>query len=254
MVRPGRGYIVADDINRGKVLYRDIYIDAPFPGAFYLLAGWFRLIGPSIWASRLPVIAAFTILVICVTRIASVVLPRAGALAIAVVIVCYRVWAFPHWQVYNYSPIAAASLTVAVVLLLAWIERPERAFLAIAGALAGIGILCKQDYGFGVTGALGLFLLVTPMLRGAAEGRARPTARRLRYVLPAVQFTLGLAIVVGPALGLLAWAGALGGLVAGSSCAARGATQFASPAPRAPSAAAAGPYPHHADPTFRRSC
>ena len=114
------GYIlaIADDINRGKVLYRDIYIDAPFPGAFYLLAGWFRLIGPSIWASRLLVVAAFTILVICVTRIASVLLPRAGALAVVVVLLCYRVWAFPHWQVYNYSPMAAAALTAAVTVVL----------------------------------------------------------------------------------------------------------------------------------------
>ena len=34
------GYIleIADEINRGKVLYRDVYVDAPFPGAFYLLA------------------------------------------------------------------------------------------------------------------------------------------------------------------------------------------------------------------------
>jgi hypothetical protein len=223
------GYIlaIADDINRGKVLYRDIYIDAPFPGAFYLLAGWFRLVGTSILASRPLVVAAFTILVICVTRIASVLLPRAGALAVAVVLVCYRVWAFPHWQVYNYSPIAAAILTLAVMLLLGWIQRPVRAFLVIAGVLAGVGILCKQDYGLGVTGALGLFLLVQPMLGAPAGGQARPQGRRLGNVLPALQFTVGVALVLGPALGLLAWAGALGGLVEQAIVVPlRGATQF----------------------------
>ena len=33
------GYLlaIADDVNRGKVLYRDVYVDAPFPGAFQLL-------------------------------------------------------------------------------------------------------------------------------------------------------------------------------------------------------------------------
>src|SRR5262245_20172429 len=221
------GYIlaIADDINRGKVLYRDIYIDAPFPGAFYLLAGWFRLLGPSIWASRLLVVAAFTILVVCVTRIASVLLPRAGALAVVVVLLCYRVWAFPHWQVYNYSPIAAAALTATVTLLLEWLQRPAGSFLVIAGALAGAGILCKQDYGLGVTGALGLFLLVQPALSWRRQGARGP---RISDALPALQFTLGLVLVLGPALGLLARAGALRDLVEQAIVVPlRGATQFA---------------------------
>jgi hypothetical protein len=44
------GYMLqlADAINRGKVLYRDVNVDAPFPGAFYLLAAWFRLAGTSV--------------------------------------------------------------------------------------------------------------------------------------------------------------------------------------------------------------
>src|SRR4029453_4184334 len=213
----------------------DIYIDAPFPGAFYLLAGWFRLLGPSIWASRLIVVAAFTVLVVCFTRIASVLLPRAGALAVAAVLVCYRVWAFPHWQVYNYSPMAAATLTAAVMLLFEWLARPARAFLVIAGALAGAGILCKQDYGLGVTGALGLFLLLQAALRGttgdeAGPPRQRPGARRpqIADALPAVHFTLGLVLVLGPALGALAWAGALRDLVQQAIVVPlRGAMQFA---------------------------
>src|SRR5262249_21708628 len=90
----------------------------------------------------------------------------------------------------------------------------------IAGALAGAGILCKQDYGLGVTGALGLFLLVQPALRGTAAdepgfGNRQPAAResRIAYVLPALQFTLGLMVALVPALAALAWAGALRDLV-----------------------------------------
>jgi hypothetical protein len=114
------------------------------------------------------------------------------------------------------------------MLLLGWIQRPVRTILVIAGALAGVGILCKQDYGLGVTGALGLFLLVQPMLRATAGGQARPQGCRVGYVLPALQFTLGVALVLGPALGLLAWVGALGGLVEQAIVVPlRGATQFA---------------------------
>src|SRR5262249_58996241 len=35
------GYLlaIADALNRGKLLYRDVYVDAPFPRAFYVPAG-----------------------------------------------------------------------------------------------------------------------------------------------------------------------------------------------------------------------
>src|SRR3990172_10103391 len=48
------GYVlaIADQINHGRVLYRDVWIDNPFPGAFELLAAWFRLTGPSVASSR----------------------------------------------------------------------------------------------------------------------------------------------------------------------------------------------------------
>ena len=40
------GYMLslAAEIRRGQMLYRDVYVDAPFPAAFYLLAvgGWLR--------------------------------------------------------------------------------------------------------------------------------------------------------------------------------------------------------------------
>src|SRR5262249_10334638 len=37
------GYLLtlAGEIARGKLLYRDVYVDNPLPGAFYLLAAWF---------------------------------------------------------------------------------------------------------------------------------------------------------------------------------------------------------------------
>ena len=48
------GYMLAlaDDIGRGQRLYRDIYVDAPWPAAFHVLARWFSLAGTSVWAER----------------------------------------------------------------------------------------------------------------------------------------------------------------------------------------------------------
>src|SRR2546425_10837319 len=49
------GYLLAlaEEIARGKLLYRDVYVDNPFPGAFYLVAAWLGAAGAAIWAPRL---------------------------------------------------------------------------------------------------------------------------------------------------------------------------------------------------------
>ncbi|HZP40575.1 MAG TPA: glycosyltransferase family 39 protein [Candidatus Binatia bacterium] len=201
------GYLLAlaDEINHGKVLYRDVYVDAPFPGAFYLLAGWFRLAGTSIAASRWLVAIAFAAFAGLVWAIARRVLPRAWALGVAVVVLAYRVWAFPHWHIVNYSPLAATALAGAVALLLAARDGARPATLAAAGALVGAGILCKQDYGLGVGAALGAALV------GAAVLERRP--RAAHPLRPALVFAAGTALVVLPVLGWFAAEGALPALV-----------------------------------------
>jgi hypothetical protein len=197
------GYVlaIADDINRGHVLYRDVYVDAPFPGAFYLLAAWFRLLGPSIRASRWLMVAAFALFAALVTRIGQELLPPAGVIALGAVVLAYRVWAFPHWHVYSYSTVAATALTAAVALVFAHLRSGTRRSVLAAGALAGAGILCKQDYGLAVSGAVGLFLLARPLLRRTHGRSAAPF------------FALGAALVLGPAAAALAGAGALRPLV-----------------------------------------
>src|SRR5207247_1226927 len=115
------GYLLelADEVNRGKLLYRDVYVDAPLPGAFYAMAAWFRVAGTSIW---------------------------------------------------------------------------------ISPPLAGAAILCKQDYGAGVGGALGLFFA------------ARALVGRGRFA-PAALYATGGALVVLPAFAAVWAAGLLGPLV-----------------------------------------
>jgi len=87
------GYLlaIADDVNRGKVLYRDVYVDAPFPGAFHILAAWFRIAGTSVFASRLLMLAAFTIFAVLVYAIGRRVLSRGWSLALVVLLFCYRI-------------------------------------------------------------------------------------------------------------------------------------------------------------------
>ncbi|MEW6268638.1 MAG: hypothetical protein AB1689_04995, partial [Thermodesulfobacteriota bacterium] len=127
------GYIlaIADDVNRGQVLYRDVTIDAPFPGAFHLLALWFRFAGASIASSRWLATIAFAAYAAALFRVSREVLPRAWALGLAVVVLCYRVWAFPHWQIYSYSMIAATLAVAAAALVCRALRRRSPATLLL---------------------------------------------------------------------------------------------------------------------------
>ena len=53
----GRVLQAAAEIDRGKVLYRDVIMPDPGPGVFYLLAGLLRATGPSLTAARLAIAA-----------------------------------------------------------------------------------------------------------------------------------------------------------------------------------------------------
>jgi len=188
------GYLLAlaEEIARGKLLYRDVYVDNPFPGAFYLLAAWLRVAGTSIWASRLLALGTFALFTTLLFRAARAVVPRAWALGFAALLLCYRLWAFPHWQMVSYSALSATFLAGAAVLVLG-------GSATAAGACVGAAILCKQDYGLGVGAALGLAVLL-------ARERASSGRR-------AVAFAAGAALVAVPPLLYFAARGALGPLL-----------------------------------------
>src|SRR5437899_2824392 len=184
------GYLLAlaEEIARGKLLYRDVYVDNPFPGAFYLVSAWLRVAGTSIWASRLLAVGAFAVFTTLLFRAARAVMPRAWALGFAGLLLCYRIWAFPHWQIVSYSSLSATFLAGAVVLVLG-------AHALGAGACVGAAVLCKQDYGLGVGAALGLAILLAP--------------ERTGKVRRALAFAGSVALVVAPALLYFAAHGAL---------------------------------------------
>ncbi|HUE29886.1 MAG TPA: glycosyltransferase family 39 protein, partial [Verrucomicrobiae bacterium] len=196
------GYLLelADEVNRGKLLYRDVYVDAPLPGAFYALAAWFRVAGTSIWSARLLAVALFAVLAMLLFRVGRAVLPRGWALGLAALVLCYRIWAFPDWHFVSYSTLAATLLAAALVLALHHLATGSRVAVLASGTLAGLGILCKQDYGACVGGALGVFLAARPLVGSGRFG-------------PAALYAAGGALVVLPAFAAALAAGLLGPLV-----------------------------------------
>ena len=238
------GFILAlaDAIDHGRVLYRDVYVDAPFPGIFYTLAGVFSLFGSSVEVSRIAEAVAFAAAagaVFVVTRR----LADAFAGAAAAVLFCsYRIWAFPHWHVAHYSTFAALFLLLALLVLTgdrrrsgavaareAGRERPairivnlgrrtwsagppgmSRARLWIAGCLIGTAVWYKQNTGLGALAALHpAFAIVAACL--ARRGRlAQWVADWFRLTLVSVFWLdLGVATMSAPIVLALWRAGAL---------------------------------------------
>jgi hypothetical protein len=199
------GYIlaIAEDVLRGKVLYRDVYVDNPLPGAFYVVAAWFRLVGSSVWASRVLAVCLFTVFAMLVFRLGRAVLSGRWAVLLALMLLCYRLWAFPHWHMTSYSSVSATLLAGALVAAFQCVGARRPAWLMATGVLVGAAIVCKQDYGLGVGGALGLVWLLRPWLARSSAGA----------FVPAALYTAGIGLVVVPVLGAFAAAGALGALL-----------------------------------------
>ncbi len=157
----------ADMIAHGGELYRDATV-YPLPGSFYLLAGLFKIFGPSILLSRWVVVIEFSLFVGLATALMMRIAPRVYVAAGVLALLLYRIWAFPHWHMYSYSTTALLVLLGSTLALLRFTDSERAAWLALSGLLFGLGVLCKQDYG-----AAALLASAT-LLAVHARSRLRP--------------------------------------------------------------------------------
>lgn len=151
---------IADQITRGGLPYRD-GVHVALPGIFYLTAGLYGLFGASLVVGRWLMVAAFSALVALVYLLARSVAGRTAAFIVGLLCVAYRAWAFPHWQMLSYSPLAILLVMVAAGLLVIDIGKPRPHWVPLAGAVTGCAALFKQDSaGIGFV-ALTLWVLVS---------------------------------------------------------------------------------------------
>jgi hypothetical protein len=129
----------ADVIANGGMLYRDA-TSYPLPGAFYVLAGIFRLFDPSILVSRWVVVVEFSAFVAIVYSIVRRSTSSRYANLCVLLLLLYRVWAFPHWQMFNYSTTALLVLSASLLGVVRFVETGDRRILAIAGFVFGLGV------------------------------------------------------------------------------------------------------------------
>ena len=191
----------ADLVARGGHLYRDATI-YPLPGAFYLLALVFDVFEPSILLSRLVVVLEFSLFVALVFAwLRRLVAPGFAALGVGL-LWAYRIWAFPHWQMYSYSSTALLLFAASTLLLVRYLENQRRGALALSGLVFGLGVSCKQDYGAAFLLASALTLLVHA--RSRREATAWPLLL-LTFLAPAaaVGAAFGLHFLLQGQLGLV---------------------------------------------------
>ncbi len=163
----GHVLLFADLIAKGGDLYRDATL-YPLPGAFYLLAQFYKLFGPSILLTRWIVMlefAAFVVLVFLLMRRMSS-LRAAGV--VVLLLLGYRIWAFPHWHVYSYTTTCLLGILAAVHCQLRFFDVGRTGWLVAAGLLFGLAVYCKQDYGAAALIVMTATLIVEARRRGAS--------------------------------------------------------------------------------------
>jgi hypothetical protein len=199
------GYLLlqALDMAHGKVLYRDM--DAfVAPGVWFLLAGLFSVVEPSVLASRMAALACYAATVWTCWRIVLRLTDRRFALAAVGVLMVFTVWAFPSWTWSFYSPFAVLFALAALERLLAWRADARARDLVWTGVFAGLAITFKQNYGVLALAGSGIAI-------AAIRLEANRSLLLLLRELPALggRVALGLAAVGLPCLAYFAYHGAL---------------------------------------------
>ncbi len=154
------GYLLTQalDMLDGKVLYRDL--DAfVVPGIWFLLAGLFSVVEPTVYATRLLALAGFGCIVATVYRSTARTTSPVYAVCTSVALLAGVVWSFPAWTFAFYSPFATLFGLLGFERLLAWNESNKRRDLILAGICFGLSMLFKQNYGvFATVGGLAAYL------------------------------------------------------------------------------------------------
>jgi hypothetical protein len=149
------------EMTQGKVLYRDL--DAfVAPGVWFLLAGLFSIVEPTVYATRLVALAGFGFIVATVYRLVARDSSPTYAVGASIALVVAVVWAFPAWTFSFYSPYAILFALLGFERVITWSDSNRRFDLLAAGACFGVSILFKQNYGaLATVGGLGAYLALT---------------------------------------------------------------------------------------------
>ena len=197
----------AVDMLAGKVPYRDIEMFIA-PGIWFLVAGLFEVVPPSVLASRLIAVVAYFAVALVIFRIVRVQIGgRAGIRYGSACIAVYAflaVWAFPHWTWAWYSPWSVLFALLAMQSLLAWRDDERASRLIWVGVYVGLTAAFKQNYGF-----FALAGCTTALVALRIERREPWAALARASVVDGLWITAGVAVAILPLLAYFGFHGAL---------------------------------------------
>jgi hypothetical protein len=206
LILSDEGYLLqqAVDLLDGRVLYREMDSFVT-PGIWFLLAGTFGLFGASVFVSRmLMVLAAIALTLVAFRIVHRIAGERYGLSAVATVL-AFFVWAFPAWTFSFYSPFAVLFALWGLERLLAFDDSGRPRDLLWVGALFGLSICFKQNYGvFAMVGAATGFFAMKLEKPAPVRVSMQGVPRQLGLVAIGA-FAAGL-----PFLAYLIWNGAMG--------------------------------------------
>ena len=184
-------------ILNGDIPYRDFWT-LYAPGQFYLLAGLFKLIGPSIVAERVLTVVILALSAFCIYLLSCRLVPPNFALLTWLLTLGW----FKKWTAYSYSYPAQPALLFSILSCLSlanFLHGEKKRWLILSGLCTGLVTLFRQDFGFYTFAATALVIFVWAYVNLYKEGKALriSIARALNIIL---QHCAGLIVIILPAL------------------------------------------------------
>ena len=161
LLNADEGYVlsVAWDIYNGKKLYTDIFAFAA-PGAFYLIAGIWKIFGPSYFAARIAGILAISFSAWGISKISSRFTNKQSAFLCGI----FFIFTSAYWPLISYHIFNLALIIWAFYFSLSAVANKRLKIAALSGFFIGISALFLQHTSIIAFSALFAFFLLLAIL------------------------------------------------------------------------------------------
>jgi hypothetical protein len=184
----------AEFVLNGKLPYRDFYTYYG-PGQFYLLAGLFKLFGPSLLVERLSLVSGVWLMSLAAYFLAEKLVGQVPALLAWVMITI-----IPFGNISGLPsplPITLTLCLVSVMCLLNFFSGGRRNWLIGCGVAAGLAIIFRPDLGIYSFAVETVSILLWRFMH-LSTVNDRFSLKLFSIITPAVYYLLGVAVVFLP--------------------------------------------------------
>ncbi len=177
---------------KGRLIYRDFWVFYP-PGIFFLAIGAFTLLGKSLFAVRLVLIAGACVTTGVLYLLGRRFMPR---LPSAVASILFIVAGVNLWPVFGHHWNSTFALVCSAYFMVLFLERPRNGFLVLSGLFAGATLLLQLHKGVPLVAASLAILLARNLAdRSSAPQPSKPFVKAAMVFLLCSLIPVGMAAV-----------------------------------------------------------